>query len=267
MSETVYSQKVALGMLWAAFIVTLFDSLRKAAAPVAGGRPFGYQAHKDDRVKFFECMNVVRMAERTVRLGKESEVNATLAGHCTKLPDDKRKEVCNQLVPARIAEIVKQLGEHKTKDFICANLGFAHGFGANREIGKADCEKIVASVKKEIAENPGGLFRNRFGRSPHLIGPKAHLLDEPAKPTPPGIGPPGPGFRPGFSDIKKRFLPDVLREKYARTCRDFEGPEKGLCHLISRLVHRRFSHEEIGNLTAVEACAKLDESKFLKLTL
>jgi hypothetical protein len=178
------------------------------------------------------------------------------------LPNDKRKDVCNSIVPEKVDEILKQLGQNKTRNVICAGFGYAHSFGASREIGKTDCEKIVTSVKKEILANPAIFGQLGIGQK----GPPPKLLEE-DKPQPSQT--PGKGLqnlKPGIADFRKRFLPDVLRERFTRTCKNFTGPEKGLCHLISRLVHRNFAAEQIGNMTASDICTKLAESRFLTLT-
>jgi hypothetical protein len=183
-----------------------------------------------------------------------------LSEHCEKLPDDKRKEVCNLIVPAKVPEIVKLIEEKKRADFICEGLGFARGFGAGRDVFRPDCEEIVAAIKKDELESADHANHSENGT---LTGSSGQLLEEqkPDEKNPGGPVVPGQVKKFGL----RRFLPDILRQKFTRSCRDFPREKKSLCHLISRLINRRFP-EELRNSSAGEICTKLDQQKFLKLT-
>jgi hypothetical protein len=177
----------------------------------------------DDRIRHFECFNLVRVIQRETAAGKtELDVTNSLSTHCDRL-DDIRKNICIAIVPGQVPKIVELLGEKKTPDVICESLGFTRTFGAGRVIPRDQCTSNVELIRKEYAklapEEKAGLNgrppidreRLREDRPDRLIRDKLAGLREDTpdrlrddrleRPPPPDLN--GPGDSPG--QLKERL--------------------------------------------------------------
>lgn len=195
-----------------------------------------------DRIRHFECFNIVRMIDRMEHANKkEDEIKKALETHCEKL-EDPRKNICVQIVPSQVEKINGLLKEKKRPDFICDSLGFSREFGHGRVISKEKCAALVDSVKKSHEEASKGQ-----DLPPALNGTKKLIH-----------------MNMTHEMLKAPWMHKTLGLGVCRTIEDHE--ERRTCHVVARFT-MRLMHEEVekgADSTAI--CEKLAEKKFIKFT-
>jgi hypothetical protein len=193
----------------------------------------------EERVRHFECFNVVRIVEHSIRAGKDiSAITEELSAHCEKLLDP-RKNICRALVPAHVSNISDQLSAKQRPDVICESLGFARHFGGGRVVSKAQCIRYVDLARAEINESKATEEKDS---GIHLPRPFSKLTD---------------AFRAGGL---RRFL------GLTSACKDVPGNEKIECHVIARLFNRALRDSGDKDGTSAEICQKLNERHLIKLS-
>jgi hypothetical protein len=110
-----------------------------------------------DRVRHFECFNVVRQVDHALREHKSANnLTAELTAHCNRLRDN-RQTICLSLVPSAIANITAQLSNKTLPGVICESLGYLRPFTGGRLVTPAQCEKFVefgrSGLSKETSKH------------------------------------------------------------------------------------------------------------------
>jgi hypothetical protein len=203
------------------------------------------RAHNEERLRHFECFNIVHRIRRQIKSGRSQEnVTAEFTNYCDKL-EDPRKNICLTLIPSQIPTIVTQLETQSHPDEVCQTLGFSRSSERARAVTKEQCTNIVGLVKSAheskdskdtgSADTPTNHSRSSF------------------------FGAVGLGRKFG-RDPSGRPLVSSLS-----VCKEFPVDQKLLCHVISRVVSRRMHDELEKGTTADEICTKLDERKLIKI--
>jgi hypothetical protein len=187
-----------------------------------------------ERLRHFECFNIVRIIDHAVRDGKgAADVTTELTAHCAKL-EDSRKNICTSLVPSKVAAITADVSNKTRPDVICEGLGYARPFGGSRQITAAQCAKYVELVRTELAA--GGKDE------------KAHL------PKP---------FKKREGELGRGVFGKVFAGSAA--CKGVEGDERFSCRVIARLISRALRSDVEKAKPASELCQNLGEKHLIKL--
>jgi len=206
----------------------------------------------DDRLRHFECFNIVRVIEHESQSGKsEAEITTGLTNHCNHL-EDHRRNICETIVPSQIPRVLELLKDKKRPDFVCEVLGFARGFGSGRLVSKANCITIVDSIRKEPGDEP--------------VRPK--VLDDEQMRERVWTERDGRPVRMRFDRPDDRFdrmLPMRL-PRGPEICQAMDGDQKTVCMVLSRLVLRGMKEELRSGMSSEEICQKLEERHLIKLT-
>jgi hypothetical protein len=186
-----------------------------------------------DRLRHFECFNVVRLIDREVRGGKQvADITADLTGHCKKL-SEARKKVCLDVISAHVPAIVAQITNKTRPDAVCDSIGFRRPLSGARSIGLDQCVKFVNLVREDGSDSKDS--KNRL--------PKPFKTKTGAQ---------------GASTLHGRF--DVNA-----ACKSFAAEEKLSCHIITRLASKGFLNELQKDARSDAICHKLDEKRLIKL--
>jgi hypothetical protein len=187
-----------------------------------------------DRLRHFECFNVIRQIDRRLREHKSPEnVTAELTAHCSKLRDF-RQNICLSLIQLNISNITIQLSEKRLPGVICETLGYTRPFTGGRLVTPGQCEKYVDLVRV-------GLSGNSESKSAHLPKPfqkKKGVLEKGA-------------------DRKVLQLPTV--------CKSFNPEQRLACLMIGRLAYRSLQTQTDKNETSAEICKKFHNKHFIRL--
>jgi hypothetical protein len=199
----------------------------------------------DDRIRRFECFNIVQRIRREVTAGKtEADITVQFPDtiHCNTL-QDSRKNVCLTLIPWKIPTIVSQLTKRQHPDQICQSLGFSRNFDIARSISKDRCVEYV------------GLFKKTHTKSAVSTGntttasPKRDLMSR---------------LRNLGRSGKLSFLPSFVSG--LTVCKDVASDQKMLCHIISRMVSGSMKEELDQGLSAEDICTKMVDKKLIKFS-
>jgi hypothetical protein len=184
-----------------------------------------------DRVRHFECFNVVRIIDRATRSDKEATaISDEVSAHCNKLPNP-RKEICSAIIAASLANITAQLADTRRPDAICESLGYPRPFAGGREITAERCASVVDLVKAEPAPAEGDQG-----------GKKVPLIKLPK-----------PFGRRGIARIFG----------FSAACKSVAQEERLVCHVISRFVLRGQGIDKSTSSGAI--CEKLDAKHLIKI--
>jgi hypothetical protein len=181
-----------------------------------------------ERIRHFECFNVVRIVDRATRDNKDG-TSDELSAHCNKL-HNPRKEICLALVPSQVANITAQLAEKRRPDEICESLGYARHFGGGREITSERCARVVDLVR----DNPASAPEEAAAKEPGLKLPKPF----------------------GKNGLTRLF-------GFSPACKSIAPEERIVCHVISRFVAR--ADDLDSKATADEICEKLVTKHLIKI--
>jgi hypothetical protein len=119
-----------------------------------------------DRIRHFECFNIVRVIERESRANKSRpEISSGLMTHCSRL-NDFRQNICAAIVPGRITEALGLLEQKRRPDFVCEMLGYSRWFGNSRFVSEATCIKVIDEVRQLPDVKSGKSPFKRGGRQP-----------------------------------------------------------------------------------------------------
>jgi hypothetical protein len=196
--------------------------------------------HSHERVRHFECFNVIRIIDHAIRDGKStSAITDELSSHCTKLADP-RKNICQSIVPLHISNITTQLSDKKHPDEICESLGFIRHF-SGRVISTSQCVRFVNLTRFEVAA-------------------QTESSDEKKKSLLPLPRP----FSKLGSVLSKRSFRRFFG--FSSVCKDVTADERIGCHVISRLVGRELPENIDRNVTNLEICQKLNDRHLIKLS-
>jgi hypothetical protein len=179
-----------------------------------------------DRLRHFECFNVVRQIDHGLREQKSTEtLNSELTAHCSKLRDD-RQAICLSLIPSKIPNITAQILNKTLPVVICESLGYVQPFSGGRLITPAQCEKFVDLVRSEIPVSAKN-------KSEHLPKP--------------------------FQKKEGKLL------HVPTACRALDTNLRLSCHVIGRLVSRGLQGGLGKEDTSAEICNKLHGKHLIKL--
>jgi hypothetical protein len=185
------------------------------------------------RLRYFECFNVVGIVERLLREAKQTAaISNELTEHCGKLPNS-RKTVCLALVPASVDTIIAQVTNMTRPEAVCEGLGFKRPLTGARVFTAEQCAKYVDLLRAE----------------PSDLALKKGPLPKP--------------FKTKTGELGKATL--ASRSGASAVCKGLPIEQKLACNIISRIVSHRFSADVQKGIPAAEICQKVHDKHLIKI--
>jgi hypothetical protein len=203
-------------------------------APLCLSRPKDVPAHlPDDRIRYFECFNIVRIIEHSLKTGSDESARDRLSAHCDKLRD-VRSDICHALIPSQIENITDHLKLGERAETICEGLGYSRVFGASRLISKDKCVSFVELARAAPVEE----------------GEQRDPLQQLPKP---------------FKKLQA-FGKDTLHTYFTggRVCKDVPSSDRMSCHIVTRLVAKILRDEAKAGVSSQEICNQLQVRRLIK---
>jgi hypothetical protein len=236
----------------------------------------------DDRIRHFECFNLVRLIERETQAGKgKEEITKVLDEHCARL-DDVRKNICTAINPGQVTKILELMTEKKRPEFICEFLGFARSSGSGRLLPKTQCTSIVDRIRGENGPAPAARPAieplSDTSASANTSNPATddkisrfrNINREPKIPSLADHQPRPFGLHRTFEDHLRPFGRSHFGFRHMlhgpEFCRNLEPEQAMACQMIARLVSRELRDELKSGAGSGEICQKLHDRKLIKLT-
>jgi hypothetical protein len=189
----------------------------------------------DDRIRDFECFNIVRIIEHGAKSASAEDTRQRLNMHCDKLPD-VRSEICHALIPSQIENISDQLNRGEHAEEICDSLGYSRVFGASRVILKDKCVGFVDLARAAAASAEGEETEDPVDNLP-----------KPFKMLP-----------GGGRDALRAYANGV------KVCNDVSASDHMSCQIVTRLVAKVLRNEGKEGTSSEEICEGLAARRLIK---
>jgi hypothetical protein len=197
---------------------------------------------KEGRIRHFECFNIVKLAETALNEGgSDASVTTALKYHCGNL-SDVRQAICLELVPVKIQIILSDLRAKKGSEEICTDLGSPTLLHTVREVAKADCTKMIDSLKQDLKNEGDGSLG-----LPSAAGSDLSQLGNTIK------------------SLSKQFVRRMTPRRFT-FCRAMDKESRITCNIVSRVALKLMKTELADGTESGEICTKLQKTGFLRLT-